>query len=64
MGIKKSSKEKAKRPAIFIYCTEELRRRIDRARRFTGRTISGYVLQCVKPQLEQDEADMKRRRLI
>jgi hypothetical protein len=60
MGKKKP---KRKRTGIFIYCSAELKLRIDRARQFTGRTISGYVLQCVQPQLMADEAEMRRRGL-
>jgi hypothetical protein len=49
------------RPGIFIHCSEAFRRRLKRAAGFTGRTMSGYMLQCVLPQLERDEATMKKR---
>jgi hypothetical protein len=60
---KKRKRSRRKRTGIFIYCTEELKNRIDRARRFTSRTISGYVMNAVLPRLEADEVEMKRRQL-
>ena len=41
-----------------MYCTEDMKKRIDKARRFTNRTISGYVLNATLRQLEADESVM------
>ncbi len=54
-------KRRRKRTGIFIYCSDELKRRINAARKYTHRTISGYVLQCTILQLERDEAEMEKR---
>jgi hypothetical protein len=53
---KKASKKK--RIGVFIYCGADMRRRLRVASAFTGRTLSGYMMQCVVPQLEKDEARM------
>jgi uncharacterized protein (DUF1778 family) len=58
--IKKKTSNKKKRTGIFIYCGIDLRARLKRAARFSGRTLSGYVLHCVLPQIEGDEARMKK----
>lgn len=49
---------KRKRTGIFVYCDSELKHRIERARRYTQRTISGYVLHATLKELEADEARM------
>jgi predicted DNA-binding protein len=54
------TKTKRKRTGIFIYCSEDLKQRLHRVRRFTGRTLSGYVMHAVMPRLEADEAELAR----
>ncbi len=53
--------QRRKRTGIFIYCSEEMKKRIDKARRFTNRTISGYVLDATLRKLESDELRMEAR---
>jgi uncharacterized protein (DUF1778 family) len=55
---KKAKIQRRKRTGIFVYCTEDMKKRIDKARRFTNRTISGYVLNATLRQLEADESVM------
>ena len=47
---------------IYVYCTEEEKERIDRARRFTRRTLSGYMLEAALRQVEADELEMAKRK--
>jgi uncharacterized protein (DUF1778 family) len=47
---------------IFVRCTEAEKKRIDRARHFTGRTLQGYILRAALEQVARDEAEMKRAR--
>jgi predicted DNA-binding protein len=50
--------QRRKRTGIFIYCSEEMKKRINRARRYTNRTISGYVMEATVRMLEADELKM------
>ena len=52
------------RTGIFVYCDTDLRDRLKRTARASGRTLYGYVLQCVLPQLERDEALLKTKKPI
>jgi hypothetical protein len=56
--MKKRKVQRRKCTGIFVYCTEEMKKRIDKARRFTNRTISGYVMNATLRQLEIDELKM------
>lgn len=58
----KKKPAKRKRTGIFIYCSDEFKQRLDRVRRFTGRTISGYVMHAALAAIEADEAKMAKRR--
>ena len=56
-------RKKRNRPlGIYVYCTEEEKERIDRARRFTRRTLSGYMLEAALRQVEADELEMAKRK--
>lgn len=52
-----------KNPGVYMYCPEELKKRIDRARRLTNRTLTGYLQEAVERQLERDEAEFQKRGL-
>ena len=57
----KKPRAQRKRPiGIFVYLTAEERKRIDRVRRFTRRTLSGYLLYAAMKQVSADEAEMAR----
>lgn len=62
MAKKRRTSPTKKRTGIFIYCSEEFKDRVDRARKRTGRTISGYVTQATLLQLERDEDRPTRRK--
>ena len=59
---KQKIQPRRKRTGIFVYCTESMKKRIDKARRFTNRTISGYVLEATARLLESDEKVMHSRK--
>jgi nitrogenase subunit NifH len=61
---KKKEPKKSKRVGMFIYCEEAFKKRLDRVRRFTSRTVTGYVIHAVKRQIEIDEAEMKEKGLF
>jgi hypothetical protein len=57
----KKPRAQRKRPiGIFVYLTADERKRIDRVRRFTRRTLSGYLLYAAMKQVSADEAEMAR----
>lgn len=56
----KKSVKPRKRTGIFIYCDESFKKRIDRARKQTGRTLSGYVVYATLQQLDKDEASHRK----
>ena len=59
----KKTRPQRKRPVgIYVYVTAEEKKRIDRMRRFTGRTLSGYLLKATMKQVAADEAEMARHR--
>jgi hypothetical protein len=61
---KKQPNRKKKRTGIFIYCEVDLRTRLKRVARSGGQTLSGYVLACLRPQLERDERRVMKSRRV
>ncbi|WP_041855787.1 hypothetical protein [Candidatus Korobacter versatilis] len=58
---KKKSTPKKKRTGIFIYCSDEFRKRLNRVRSATGRTISGYMMHAALKEIEADERHLSKR---
>jgi uncharacterized protein YjiK len=57
------AKKKDKQPTrmgIFVHCSEEFKKRLDRARRYQGRTMKEYVVRAVLKEIEADEAEMSK----
>ena len=62
MAQKKTAKRN--RTVMFIICSPELKKRAQRAAKHTFRDLSRYVAFALEEQLENDEADMRRRGLL
>jgi uncharacterized protein (DUF1778 family) len=59
--MKKKRTAQRKRSGIFIYCSEDLKRRLRSAAALAGSTLSGYVLVPARQRLEADEAKAARK---
>ena len=56
----KKRPRKRKRSGIFIYCSEDLKRKLRAAAALAGCTLSGYVLVPARERLEADEARARK----
>lgn len=59
---KVKKRPKRKRIGIFIYVSENLKRRLRAAAAIAGCTLSGYVLVPARERLEADEARRRKAR--